>query len=132
MVPTSNCLGLYTPARGMACFPPVGCFCAPDGFFAPVCAQREPRSRLTPFRAPSKVEEVPMGLQKVQIGQLWKNDANGETYLVTRIYSEALSTVAVLRKSGAEQESFVRVRIERRGEGQTLPGYSPATQDEKF
>ncbi|HYA96665.1 MAG TPA: hypothetical protein VEH49_01120 [Methylomirabilota bacterium] len=70
--------------------------------------------------------------QKIQIGQLWKNDKSGETFLVTRVYSEALSTVAVLRKSGAEQESFVRVKVERRGEAQTIPGFSPATQDEKF
>lgn len=72
-----------------------------------------------------------MFVRKVQIGQLWKQDATGETFLVTRIYSEALSTMVVLRKSGSEQETFVRVRVQRRNDGQGLPGFSPATSDEK-
>lgn len=73
-----------------------------------------------------------MSARKVQIGQLWKKDGTGDTYLVTRIYTEALSTMAVLRKSGAEQESFVRVRVERNAQGQTIPGFSPAVEDERF
>jgi hypothetical protein len=73
-----------------------------------------------------------MSARKAQIGQLWKKEATGETYLVTRVYSEALSTMAVLRKSGAEQEAIIRVRIERLGDAQTIPGFSPAQEDEKF
>jgi hypothetical protein len=73
-----------------------------------------------------------MSARKVQIGQLWKKEATGETFLVTRVYAEALHTMAVLRKSGSEQEAFIRVKVERRGDSQGLPGYSPATEDEKF
>jgi hypothetical protein len=73
-----------------------------------------------------------MSARRVQIGQLWKKEATGETYLVTRVYSEALSTMVVLRKSGAEQEALIRVRVERLGDGQTIPGFSPAQEDEKF
>jgi hypothetical protein len=73
-----------------------------------------------------------MSARKVQIGQLWKKEATGETYLVTRVYSEALSTMVVLRKSGAEQEALIRVRVERLGDGQTIPGFSPAQEDEKL
>jgi len=40
--------------------------------------------------------------------------------------------VAVLRKSGAEQEALIRVRIGRNAQGQTLPGFSPAVQDERL
>jgi len=68
----------------------------------------------------------------VQIGQLWKKDGTSDIYLVTRVYDEALSTVAVLRKSGAEQEALIRVRIGRNAQGQTLPGFSPAVQDERL
>lgn len=71
-----------------------------------------------------------MAVSKIQIGQLWKKEGTGEIYLVTRVYSEALSTMAVLRKSGAENEPFVRVRVERSGAGQTLPGFSPAQENE--
>jgi len=70
-----------------------------------------------------------MAPAKIQIGQLWKRDDTGDIYLVTRVYSEALTSMAVLRKSGSENEPFIRVRIERAGDGQTLPGYSPAQDD---
>lgn len=73
-----------------------------------------------------------MSVSKIQIGQLWKQEGTLDTYLVTRVYSEALSTMAILRKSGAENEALVRVRVERTADGQTLPGYSPAQEDEKF
>jgi len=71
-----------------------------------------------------------MSVRKIQIGQLWKKNGTGEIYLVTRVYSEALSTVAVLRKSGAEQEALIRVKVERMGDGQMLHGFTPAQEDE--
>ena len=60
-------------------------------------------------------------VSKIQIGQLWKKEGTGETFLVTRVYSEALSTMATLRKSGAESEALVRVKVERAAGGQPLP-----------
>jgi hypothetical protein len=73
-----------------------------------------------------------MSVRKIQIGQLWKKDGTPDTYLVTRVYNEALSTVAILRKSGAEQEQLSRVKVERRPDGVMLPGFSPAQDDESF
>jgi hypothetical protein len=79
-----------------------------------------------------RVGRMATSVSKIQIGQLWKKDGTDETYLVTRVYSEALTTMATLRKSGSETEAFVRVRVERTAEGQTLPGFSPAQEDERF
>jgi hypothetical protein len=73
-----------------------------------------------------------MSVRKIQIGQLWKKDGTGETYLVTRVYTEALSTIVVLRKSGAEEESQIRLKVERTSEGQNIPGFVPATEDDAF
>ena len=73
-----------------------------------------------------------MSVSKIQIGQLWKKDGTVDTYLVTRVYTEALSTIAVLRKSGAENEPLVRARVERVADGQAMPGFSPAQEDERF
>ncbi|MGA2812979.1 MAG: hypothetical protein ABSG16_16380 [Candidatus Acidiferrum sp.] len=73
-----------------------------------------------------------MGVSKIQSGQLWKKNDSGEIYLVTRLYNEALTTVAMLRKSGAETEPLIRVRVERTSDGQSLPGFTPAQEDEKF
>jgi hypothetical protein len=73
-----------------------------------------------------------MGVSKIQIGQLWKKEGTADTYLVTRVYTEALSTMVVLRKSGAEDQALTRLRAERTPTGQTLPGFSPAQEDERF
>jgi hypothetical protein len=65
-----------------------------------------------------------MPAQRVQVGQLWKKDGTEETYLVTRLYTEALTTIAVLRRSGAEKDTLIRVRVERSPAGQRLPGFA--------
>ena len=48
-----------------------------------------------------------MGVSKIQIGQLWKKDGTHDIYLVTRLYNEALSTMVIMRKSGAEAEALI-------------------------
>lgn len=73
-----------------------------------------------------------MSVSKIRIGQLWKKDGTGDVYLVTRLYSEALNTMVVLRKSGAEDEAQIRLRVERSGGGQSIPGFSPALEDDKI
>ena len=68
--------------------------------------------------------------QQIRIGQVWKKVGTEETFLVTKLYNEALCTIAVLRPTGAATESMVRVRVERRGATNTLPGYSMAQENE--
>jgi hypothetical protein len=72
---------------------------------------------------------MPIVDQHIRIGQIWKKVGSEETFLVTKLYNEALSTIAVLRPTGAATESMVRVRVERKGEGQTLPGYTMAQEN---
>ncbi len=86
------------------------------------------KRRLTPLIGATKVE-MDMPVAKIQIGQLWKNEKTGEIFLVTRVYTEALATMAVLRKSGAENEALIRVRVEGVPGGQSLAGYVPAQDD---
>ena len=69
---------------------------------------------------------LPTSVPKIQIGQLWKKVDTGDIFLVTRIYSEALSTMVVLRKSGAESETLIRVKADRSPQGQSLAGFTPA------
>jgi len=71
-----------------------------------------------------------MATRKIQIGQLWKKVDSGETFLVTRVYTEALSTMVVLRKSGAEDQNLLRLRIENTSQGQNIPGFTPAMDDD--
>ena len=74
---------------------------------------------------------MPMVDQHIRIGQVWKKVGSEETFLVTKLYNEALSTIAVLRPTGAATESMIRVRVERKGGAQTLPGYSMAQENER-
>jgi hypothetical protein len=71
-----------------------------------------------------------MSVKKIQIGQLWKKLETGETYLVTRVYTEALSTMVILRKSGQEDQSQVRIKVERTSGGQNIPGFAPAMEED--
>jgi hypothetical protein len=89
-------------------------------------------NRLTPSRRHSTFKVCTMSAPKIQIGQLWKQDGTGDIYLVTRIYSEALNTMVILRKSGSEKEAHTRVRVERTPKGHTIPGFSPAMDNEKY
>ena len=73
-----------------------------------------------------------MPVRKIQVGQVWKMDGTGEDYLVTKLYSEALATFAILRKAGAESEKKVRVKVENLSDGQNLPGFSYAQQADQF
>jgi hypothetical protein len=89
-------------------------------------------AQLTVGERLSRVNGKIMGTRKIQIGQLWKKNETGDTYLVTRVYTEALSTIAVLRKSGAEDQNLVRVKVERTKDGQGLPGFVPAVEDDSM
>ena len=86
--------------------------------------------QLTPPPPAHYIRTLPMSVPKIQIGQLWKKDGTGDTYLVTRLYTEALSTMVILRKSGSEEEALTRVRAERTPTGQNIPGFSPAQENE--
>ena len=50
-------------------------------------------------------------------------------YLVTRLYTEALSTIVVMRKSGSEGEALIKVKAERGSNGHNIPGFAPAQDD---
>ena len=73
-----------------------------------------------------------MAASKIQVGQVWKKDDSGENYLITKVYNEALTTFAVLRKAGAENERALKVKVDHRGPAVTLPGFSYAQEADDF
>ncbi|HKN61786.1 MAG TPA: hypothetical protein VJW93_11440 [Candidatus Acidoferrales bacterium] len=73
-----------------------------------------------------------MPAKKVQVGQVWKKDGSGENFLVTKVYTEALATFAVLRKAGAESEPAVRVKVSHSGPVVSLPGFSYTQHSDEF
>jgi hypothetical protein len=73
-----------------------------------------------------------MPVKKVQVGQVWKKDDSGDSFLITKIYTEALATFAVLRKTGAEGEPPVRIKITQAGAMANLPGFTYTQQSDDF
>ncbi len=67
--------------------------------------------------------------RSILMGQVWRHNNTGDSYLVTRVYQEVFSTFAVLRKVGDETGGTVRVKVAKAAEGVTLPGYT-FTQEE--
>ncbi len=73
-----------------------------------------------------------MAVSAIQLGQLWKLNETGETWLVTKVYSEAFSSYAMLRRVGGVDADVRRVKVGRGGDGVTLPGYTFAQEAEAF
>ena len=94
-----------------------------------------PQVLLTPHIIPSKVAsfQLPsMPIKKIQVGQVWKKEDSGDSYLVTKVYNEALATFAVLRKTGSETDAPLRVKVGHAGASPTLPGFRFAQESEEF
>lgn len=73
-----------------------------------------------------------MAVSTILLGQLWRLDETGETWLVTKIYSEAFSSYAMLRKVGGGDEDVRRVRVEKTADGVGLPGFTFTQETEAF
>lgn len=73
-----------------------------------------------------------MPVKKVQVGQVWKKDDSGDTFLITKVYNEALTTFAVLRKTGSEDEPPIRIKVARSGANANLPGFSYTQESDDF
>ena len=69
-----------------------------------------------------------MAVKKILLGQVWRKDDTGDTYLVTKLYSEVFATYAMLRNTKGEQ--VLRVKVDKQGDLAMLPGYT-YTQDEQ-
>jgi hypothetical protein len=69
----------------------------------------------------------------IQLGQVWRSDADGQDYLVTKVYTEVFSQYAMLRPAGisAPEAPTVRVKVSKGPQGATLPGYA-FTQEGSF
>ena len=74
-----------------------------------------------------------MAVKSIQLGQVWRQDSNGQDYLVSKVYSEVFSQYAVLRPAEvtAPDAPTVKVKVTRSAEGASLPGFT-FTQEGSF
>ena len=84
----------------------------------------------TKLRQPK--EEL-VAVKSVQLGQVWRQDATGQDYLVTKMYTEVFTQYAVLRPAEvtAPDAPVVKVKVSKSTDGVTLPGFS-FTQEGAF
>ena len=70
----------------------------------------------------------------VQAGQVWRDDASGANFLVTKVYNELFTQYAMLRPASlsAPQAETIRVKVTRSDAGMTLPGYTFTQEAQEF
>lgn len=75
-----------------------------------------------------------MAVKAIQLGQVWTNDANGNNFLVTKVYSELFTQYAMLRPADftAPAAETTRVKVLKTPEGMTLPGYTFTQDSQEF
>ena len=66
-----------------------------------------------------------MAVKSVQLGQVWREEASGISFLVTKVYSEVFSQYAMLRPANvsAPTAETRRIKISKTDQGLLLPGY---------
>ncbi|HEV2175925.1 MAG TPA: hypothetical protein VGW33_01770 [Terriglobia bacterium] len=65
-----------------------------------------------------------MAASRIQLGQVWRSDATGDDWLVTKVYSELFTSYAVLRKTAGAEADVRRLKVERASDGVALPGFT--------
>ena len=71
-----------------------------------------------------------MAVSNILLGQVWKKDATGDNYLVTKLYSEVFSTYAMLRRVSGDE--LLRIKVDKSGEGAGLKGFTYTQESADF
>jgi hypothetical protein len=80
---------------------------------------------------PRKVGFPVMAVAKVQPGQVWCQEGTEENWLVTKVYSEAFTSYAMLRKVSGDSD-VRRLKIVKSADGVALPGFRFSQESELF
>ncbi len=75
-----------------------------------------------------------MAVKAIQLGQVWRNDESGQTFLVTKLYNEVFTQYAILRRADgtATTTDTTRVKVQKSSDGATLPGFTFTQESESF
>jgi hypothetical protein len=73
-----------------------------------------------------------MAIAKVQPGQVWLLEGTEESWLVTKIYSEAFTSYAMLRRVGGGDNDVRRLKITKSADGVALPGFKFSQESDQF
>lgn len=75
-----------------------------------------------------------MSVKAILLGQVWRSNANGHNYLVTKVYNELFTQYAMLRPADTNTPTgeMVRVKVEKSADSATLPGYTYTQESMDF
>ena len=75
-----------------------------------------------------------MAVKTIQLGQVWRSDADTLNYLVTKVYNEVFTQYAILRRADATAATgdTTRVKVQKTADGVNLPGYTFTQEAEEF
>jgi len=75
-----------------------------------------------------------MAVKSIQLGQVWRNEANGKNYLVTKVYNELFTQFAMLRPAdvNAPNVETTRVKVTKAADGASLPGFAFTQESQDF
>ncbi|HEX5412527.1 MAG TPA: hypothetical protein VFZ27_11800 [Terriglobia bacterium] len=73
-----------------------------------------------------------MAISGVRPGQVWLLEETGERWLVTKVYSEAFASYAMLRKIGGGDDDPRRLKISKSAGGTALSGFKFFQESDKF
>ncbi|HLH09379.1 MAG TPA: hypothetical protein VKW78_19230 [Terriglobales bacterium] len=75
-----------------------------------------------------------MAVKAIQLGQVWRSEADAQNYLVTKVYNEVFTQFVTLRKadSTAASTASIRIKVEKTKDGVTLPGYVFTQDSDSF
>lgn len=75
-----------------------------------------------------------MSVKAIQLGQVWRHDATGQNFLVTKLYNEVFTQFAMLRPADASAANAetTRVKVTKSADGATLPGYTFTQESQEF
>ena len=71
-----------------------------------------------------------MAVKKILLGQVWKKNDTGDNYLVTKLYSEVLSTYAMLRRVNGDE--VLRIKVDKRNDSAELKGFTYTQESADF
>jgi hypothetical protein len=68
-----------------------------------------------------------MNIKKITVGQMWKNQESGEVFVVTSLYKDVLTSVAVLRPvNQTDNPTNKRAKVIKTENGEQLQGFTAA------
>ena len=75
-----------------------------------------------------------MAVKAIQLGQVWRDNENGNNFLVTKVYSDLFTQYAMLRPASfnAPDAETIRVKVSKSDEGVCLPGYTFTQDTQEF